>query len=53
MQGLDAYKATRRLVGALARKGHGPGTAYRVVREELAAAGQDAVDELEGPPDAW
>lgn len=53
VQGLDADRATRRLVGALARKGHGPGTAYRVVREELAAAGEDAVDDLEGPPDAW
>lgn len=33
--GLDADKATRRLVGMLARKGHSAGTAYRVVREEL------------------
>jgi regulatory protein len=36
VQGLQPEKATRRLVGMLARKGHSPGTAYRVVREELA-----------------
>ena len=34
--GLDKDKATRRLVGMLARKGHPPGVAYRLVREELA-----------------
>lgn len=34
---LDELKATRRLVGMLARKGHSPGVAYRVVREELAS----------------
>jgi regulatory protein len=34
---LDEVKATRRLVGMLARKGHSPGVAYRVVREELAS----------------
>lgn len=34
---LDHDKAVRRLVGMLARKGHGPGVAYRVVREELGA----------------
>jgi regulatory protein len=39
MQGLPADKATRRLVGMLARKGHSPGLAYRVVREELAESG--------------
>nr|MBA3783170.1 regulatory protein RecX [Nocardioides sp.] len=27
---------TRRLVGMLARKGHSPGVAYAVVKEELA-----------------
>jgi regulatory protein len=37
--------AARRLVGMLARKGYGAGTAYRVVREALAAHGADA-DEL-------
>jgi regulatory protein len=39
--------AARRLVGMLARKGYGAGTAYRVVREALAEQGADA-DEL-GP----
>lgn len=34
---LEHDKAVRRLVGMLARKGHGPGVAYRVVREELGA----------------
>jgi regulatory protein len=33
----DRTKATRRLVAMLARKGHSPGVAYRVVREELGA----------------
>lgn len=39
--GLPEDKAVRRLVGMLARKGHGAGVAYRVVREEL---GADLVD---------
>lgn len=51
VQGLPADKATRRLVGALARKGHASGTAYRVVREELAAAGHDPVEEDDVTPD--
>ena len=34
---LDHDKAVRRLVGMLARKGHSPGVAYRVVKEELGA----------------
>ena len=38
-------KAAQRLVGMLARKGYGAGTAYRVVREALAEHGADA-DEL-------
>jgi regulatory protein len=38
VSGLDELRATRRLVGMLARKGHSPGVAYRVVREELGAA---------------
>ena len=38
----------RRLVGMLARKGYGASTAYRVVREALAAHGADA-GELDGP----
>jgi regulatory protein len=37
VSGLDEVKATRRLVGMLARKGHSPGVAYRVVREELSS----------------
>jgi regulatory protein len=36
MSGLDDTVATRRLVGMLARKGYGAGTAFAVVREELA-----------------
>jgi regulatory protein len=35
VRGLEPQKATQRLVGMLARKGHSPGVAYRVVREEL------------------
>lgn len=35
MRGLAPEVATRRLVGMLARKGHSPGVAYAVVREEL------------------
>jgi regulatory protein len=38
--------AARRLVGMLARKGYGAGTAYRVVREALAEHGA-AVEELD------
>lgn len=37
MRGVEPDRATRRLVGMLARKGHSPGVAYRIVREELAA----------------
>lgn len=35
VRNLDKDKATRRLVGMLARKGHSPGLAYRVVAEML------------------
>ena len=35
LRGVEPQKATQRLVGMLARKGHSPSTAYRVVREEL------------------
>jgi regulatory protein len=45
---LDRERATRRLVGMLARKGHASGVAYRVVREELDAAGLEGASE-----DAW
>jgi regulatory protein len=41
--------AGRRLVGMLARKGYGAGTAYRVVREALAERGAE-VDELGAEP---
>jgi regulatory protein len=41
MRGLDRDKATRRLVGMLARKGYPPGMAFAVVRDEL---GADDVD---------
>jgi regulatory protein len=42
---LDRTTAVRRLSGMLARKGYPAGVAFRVVREELEAAGED-VDEL-------
>ena len=43
---VDDTTATRRLVGMLARKGYGSGLAFAVVREELAAGGRDAPDDL-------
>ncbi|WP_307816382.1 regulatory protein RecX [Nocardioides limicola] len=42
VRGLPAEKATRRLVGMLARKGYPAGTAFRVVREELSLDWADA-----------
>jgi regulatory protein len=39
---VDDTRATRRLVGMLARKGYGSGLAFAVVRDELAAAGRDS-----------
>ncbi|QYJ05278.1 recombination regulator RecX [Nocardioides panacisoli] len=45
---VDDVKATRRLAGMLARKGYGPGVAFGVVREELAAAGRDG--DVDEPP---
>jgi regulatory protein len=47
---LDSQVATRRLAGMLARKGYPAGVAFRVVREELDAAGAD-VDDLTGGVD--
>jgi regulatory protein len=44
--GLDAPVRARKLVGMLARKGYPPELAYRVVRDELCAAGA----QLEGDP---
>lgn len=38
--GVEHAKAMQRLVGMLARKGHAPSVAYRVVREELEAIGR-------------
>jgi regulatory protein len=40
--GLPVDARVRRLAGMLARKGYPAGTAFRVVREALAAEGQDA-----------
>jgi regulatory protein len=40
MGGLERDKATRRLVGMLARKGYPAGLAYAVVSDELATAGR-------------
>ena len=42
MSGVDETAKIRRLVGALARKGYAEGLAYRVVRDELRAAGDEA-----------
>ncbi len=39
---VDETTKIRRLVGALARKGYAEGLAYRVVRDELRAAGDEA-----------
>jgi regulatory protein len=41
---VDDTTATRRLVGMLARKGYDAGTAYSVVRAELAESGREAPD---------
>jgi regulatory protein len=41
---LDRNTAVRRLAGMLARKGYPPSVAFRVVKEELEAAGHDAGD---------
>ncbi|EIF00019.1 regulatory protein RecX [Saccharomonospora glauca] len=41
MAGLDEQKATRRLLGMLARKGYPQGLSYRVVREELREVGAE------------
>ncbi|WP_308015515.1 regulatory protein RecX [Pseudonocardia sp. ICBG1293] len=47
----ERQSSARKLVGMLARKGYGPGVAYGVVKEEIAAAGAE-VDELgEAPPE--
>jgi regulatory protein len=40
-RGLTAEAQVRRLAGMLARKGYGPGMAFRIVKEELAQDGLD------------
>ena len=50
VQRVDKTTAVRRLSGMLARKGYPPGVAFRVVREELEAAGHDG-DDLAEPFD--
>lgn len=48
----DERQATaRKLVGMLARKGYGAGVAYGVVKDEIAAAGADAEELGETPPE--
>jgi len=44
LERVDDVKATRRLVGMLARKGYGSGLAFAVVRDELASAGRQPID---------
>lgn len=51
VQRLDRAAATRRLAGMLARKGHSAGVAFRVVREELDAAGFEDPESDEPGPD--
>jgi regulatory protein len=46
MKALAPEVATRRLVGMLARKGHSPGVAYSVVKEELGALDADDFEPL-------
>lgn len=48
LSGGDDTARIRRLVGMLARRGYSEGLAFRVVREELRAAGEDS-DLLDGP----
>jgi regulatory protein len=45
---VDQTTAVRRLSGMLARKGYPAGVAFRVVREELDAAGRETDDLLDG-----
>ena len=47
MAGLEPDKATRRLVGMLARKGYPPGLCYTIVKDELAL--DDADEGAPGP----
>lgn len=50
-RGTDPMARTRRLVGMLARKGYPPGLAYRVVKEALAAEGEDVEEFPEDGPE--
>jgi regulatory protein len=43
-RGADPQARVRRVAGLLARKGYGAALTYRLVREELEAEAQDAVD---------
>ncbi len=49
VRSLDHQVAVRRLTGMLARKGHSSGVAFRVVREELAAAAGSGDDDWVDP----
>jgi len=49
VQRLDQMTTARRLTAMLARKGYSSGTAFRIVREELEAAGQ-AAEVTRSPP---
>lgn len=44
VRGLDQQKATRRLVGMLARKGYGAGMAFAIVKDELRRDGEDELE---------
>jgi regulatory protein len=48
LTGADEAARVRKLVGMLARRGYSEGLAFRVVREELQAAGEES-DLLDGP----
>ncbi|WP_435176866.1 recombination regulator RecX [Actinacidiphila sp. bgisy145] len=51
-RGLDRDRRIRRLAGMLARKGYPEGMSLRVVRDALAAEGDDSID-AEEEPWAW
>lgn len=51
MTGVDEQKATRRLLGMLARKGYPQGLSYGVVREELRNAGAESTPLDDATPD--
>ncbi|HEX6246460.1 MAG TPA: regulatory protein RecX [Nocardioidaceae bacterium] len=53
MRGVDRTTATRRLAGMLARKGHTGDTVWRVVREELDAAGLDETGATDSVGENW